>query len=79
MDELAEPEPEPEVVPMKAQENKVPSRITSPRSSRSHTPLIGSDAGSRATSPVPFGFHQFTQNIESGLFSESHTPTAIRG
>ncbi|KAL8977295.1 MAG: hypothetical protein Q9205_006870 [Flavoplaca limonia] len=79
MDELAEPEPEPEVVPMKAQENKVPSRITSPRPSRSHTPLIGSDAGSRATSPVPFGFHQFTQSIESGLFSESHTPTAIRG
>ncbi|KAL8665982.1 MAG: hypothetical protein Q9168_007582 [Polycauliona sp. 1 TL-2023] len=85
VDEPDEPEPKSQLVPepktvlTKTQENKAPSRITSPRSSRSHTPLLGSDAGSRATSPVPFGFHQFTQPIENVFFSESHTPTAIRG
>ncbi|KAL8754357.1 MAG: hypothetical protein Q9199_004402 [Rusavskia elegans] len=85
-DEPDEPKPAPEVVPTKVQskiqsseENKAPSRITSPRPSRSHTPSLGSDAGSRATSPVHFCFHQFTQPIENGFLTESHTPTAIRG
>ncbi|KAL8848408.1 MAG: hypothetical protein Q9221_006563 [Calogaya cf. arnoldii] len=79
-----EPKPEPEIVPMQSKPrssegNKAPSRITSPRSSRSHTPLLGSDTGSRATSPVPFGFHQYTQPIGNGFPTESHAPTAIRG
>ncbi|KAI4111079.1 MAG: hypothetical protein LQ339_000807 [Xanthoria mediterranea] len=85
-DEPDEPKPEPANVPTEMlpkpqpnEENKAPSRITSPRSSRSHTPLLGSDAGSRATSPVPFGFHQYTQPIENGFLTESHPPTAIRG
>ncbi|KAL8653749.1 MAG: hypothetical protein Q9226_003713 [Calogaya cf. arnoldii] len=79
-----EHKPEPEIVsiqskPRSSEGNKAPSRITSPRSSRSHTPLLGSHTGPRATSPVPFGFHQYTQPIENGFPTESHAPTAIRG
>ncbi|KAL8774303.1 MAG: hypothetical protein Q9209_001054 [Squamulea sp. 1 TL-2023] len=80
------PEPESEPVPAKVRpksqpsvENKASSRLTSPRSSHSHTPKLGSEGGSRAGSPVPFGFHQYTQPMENGFFADSHTPTAIRG
>ncbi|KAL8990588.1 MAG: hypothetical protein Q9169_008087 [Polycauliona sp. 2 TL-2023] len=83
VDDPKEPEPEPKpeaaIVPAKTQENRAPSRAMSPRASRSHTPLLDSDTGSRGTSPVPYGFHQFTQPMENSIFSESHTPTAIRG
>ncbi|KAL8858303.1 MAG: hypothetical protein Q9178_005166 [Gyalolechia marmorata] len=88
VDEHDEPKPEPQRIPAKTQpqpkmkpseENKAPWRVLSPRPSRTHTPALGSDAGSRGTSPVPFGFHQYTQPIENGFFAESHTPTAIRG
>ncbi|KAL8788703.1 MAG: hypothetical protein Q9213_001517 [Squamulea squamosa] len=85
-DETDEPEPEPQPVPAKVHpksrpnvENKAPSRVTSPRSSHSHTPKLSSQDGSRATSPVPFGFHLYTQPMENGFLAESHTPTAIRG
>lgn len=59
------------------EEMKTPPRVTSPILSRSHSPATGSSPGSRAASPV-FGY-AFSKPMQNGLFSESHTPTAIRG
>ena len=49
---------------------------TTPRVSRSASPATGSSMGSRAASPVSFGYPY--QTMERGLF-DNHTPTAIRG
>ncbi|KAL9004332.1 MAG: hypothetical protein Q9188_002845 [Gyalolechia gomerana] len=85
----SEPESKPDPVPAKLQtksepkaqplseEIKTPPRVTSPRLPRGHPPATGSSSGSRAASPV-FGY-PFTKPMQNGLFSESHTPTAIRG
>ncbi|KAL8736996.1 MAG: hypothetical protein Q9181_002136 [Wetmoreana brouardii] len=64
--------------PQPKEENKTPPRVTSPRLSRANSPATGSGLGSRATSPVSFGY-PYTQPMQNGFFTESHTPTAIRG
>ncbi|KAL8946356.1 MAG: hypothetical protein Q9222_007236 [Ikaeria aurantiellina] len=90
IDEPVQPEPthvEPKLTPAPAtvqepprpsEEIKTPSRATSPKLSRSRSPATASDGGSRATSPVAFGY-PYTQPMQTGLFAESHTPTAIHG
>ena len=52
------------------------SNITSPRVSRSASPATGSSMGSRAASPVSFGYPYGT--MQNWLF-DSQAPTAIRG
>ncbi|KAL9606233.1 MAG: hypothetical protein Q9179_000572 [Wetmoreana sp. 5 TL-2023] len=85
VDEPVRSKPEPDPVPAKVErkpqpkeENKTPPRVTSPRLSRTNSPATGSGPGSRATSPVSFGY-PYTQPMQNGFFTESHTPTAIRG
>ncbi|KAL8708881.1 MAG: hypothetical protein Q9220_006337 [cf. Caloplaca sp. 1 TL-2023] len=57
---------------------KKPSRVTSPKLPRSRSPAKKSEGGSRASSPVAFGY-PYPQPMQNGLFAESHTPTAIHG
>ncbi|KAI4113502.1 MAG: hypothetical protein LQ345_005537 [Seirophora villosa] len=64
--------------PPAAGESETSPRASSPQLSRSHSPTTRSGPGSRATSPISFGF-PYTQPMQNGFFTESHTPTAIRG
>lgn len=51
----------------------------SPKNSRTPSPATRSGLGSsRTASPVSFGY-PYRQPMQNGLFSETHTPTAIRG
>ncbi|KAI9800002.1 MAG: hypothetical protein M1833_003531 [Piccolia ochrophora] len=78
--------PAPRVTPPKAMSSPSPdesqssSRAESPRRARSLSParMNSSNAGSNIASPVAFGYPYHNGN--SGFpFSETHTPTAIRG
>lgn len=54
-------------------------KAMSPKNSRTPSPATRSGLGStRTASPVSFGY-PYRQPMQNGLFSGTHTPTAIQG